>query len=410
MASTDDAIASRMSGPDAYLPQPEASRTGVGLCLSGGGFRAALFHLGALRRLNEVGILSQVATVSSVSGGSILAAHVAQQLRPWPAVGTAAADWDTRIAGPFHIFTSRNIRTWPLFNRLLPWHWFHQSTGVETLAQVYRERLTGLALADLPETPRFIFCATDMAYGVNWIFQRERMGDYQTGYVEPSGDWPVSRAVAASSCFPPVFNPIPMRVDPARLKGGMAPPGPERDACLRGLRLTDGGNYDNMGLEPVWKDHAVVLVSDGSGAFDPSPDRSLMWRLNRYVEIQGKQSAALRKRWLIASFMSGALEGSYWSVASDAASYGPGLPGYSEDVVKRVLAEVRTDLDAFSEGERKALENHGYLICDAAIQRHLRPLVRLDARPSAPHPDWMDEARVRTALAGSGSMKPLGRW
>jgi len=35
-----------------YLPRPKSERRGVALCLSGGGFRAALFHLGALRRLN----------------------------------------------------------------------------------------------------------------------------------------------------------------------------------------------------------------------------------------------------------------------------------------------------------------------------------------------------------------------
>lgn len=409
MAFIDDAVASRSSGPAAYLPEPRGSRSGVGLCLSGGGFRAALFHLGALRRLNEVGILSQVTTVSGVSGGSIVAAHLAQRLRPWPAMGTAAADWDATIAGPFRAFASRNIRTWPLLNRLLPWRWFHRSTAVETLAAIYDESLTSLALRDLPETPRFIFCATDMVYGVNWIFERRRMGDYQAGYMAPPAEWSVARAVAASSCFPPVFNPLPVRVDPARLKAGKAAPGPERDACLRDLRLTDGGNYDNMGLEPVWKDHAVVLVSDGTGTFDPSPDRSLMWRLNRYIEIQGKQSAALRKRWLIASFMSGALDGSYWSVASAAASYGPGLAGYPDDLVKGVLAAVRTDLDAFSEGERNVLENHGYLVCDAAIQRHLRQWVRREVPPSVPHPDWMAEERVRTALAHSHSRKLLGR-
>jgi len=41
-----------------YLPNPKAEREGIGLCLSGGGYRAALFHLGALRRLNEFGILA----------------------------------------------------------------------------------------------------------------------------------------------------------------------------------------------------------------------------------------------------------------------------------------------------------------------------------------------------------------
>ena len=46
---------------------------GIGLCLSGGGYRAMLFHVGALWRLNEVGLLSKLDRISSVSGGSITA-------------------------------------------------------------------------------------------------------------------------------------------------------------------------------------------------------------------------------------------------------------------------------------------------------------------------------------------------
>lgn len=53
-----------------------APTTGVGLCLSGGGYRAMSFHLGALRRLNEAGLLATLTRISSVSGGSIIAALV----------------------------------------------------------------------------------------------------------------------------------------------------------------------------------------------------------------------------------------------------------------------------------------------------------------------------------------------
>jgi predicted acylesterase/phospholipase RssA len=61
--------------------QPKSDRKGIALCLSGGGFRASLFHLGSLRRLNEVGLLSQINTVTSVSGGSITNALLAKH---WP--------------------------------------------------------------------------------------------------------------------------------------------------------------------------------------------------------------------------------------------------------------------------------------------------------------------------------------
>src|SRR5258706_7140570 len=50
---------------------------GIGLCLSGGGYRAMLFHAGALLRLNEAGLLSKLDRISSVSGGSIAAGALA---------------------------------------------------------------------------------------------------------------------------------------------------------------------------------------------------------------------------------------------------------------------------------------------------------------------------------------------
>src|SRR5262249_4821097 len=48
----------------------------IGLALSGGGFRASLYHLGVVRFLRDAGILSRVSHITSVSGGSILAAHL----------------------------------------------------------------------------------------------------------------------------------------------------------------------------------------------------------------------------------------------------------------------------------------------------------------------------------------------
>ena len=48
----------------------------IGLALSGGGFRAPLFHLGVVRFLADAGLLQDVVYVSSVSGGSVLAAHL----------------------------------------------------------------------------------------------------------------------------------------------------------------------------------------------------------------------------------------------------------------------------------------------------------------------------------------------
>lgn len=403
---------------DPCSPLPRSRRRGIGLCLSGGGFRATLFHLGALRRLNELGVLTRddLRTVAAVSGGSIAAAHLATVLAriPRPAAGAPVAPdvWDREVRDPLRAFTRRDQRTGPFLRRFVPWRVWRTEETVEALARRYEKELTPLRLAGLPERPDFLFLATDMAYGVSFEFSRTRIGDWQVGYMETPAVFPLARAVAASSCFPPLFGPLRLRLDPSILKGGSAPRGPQRDECLSDFRLTDGGNYDNMGLEPVWKDHAIVLVSDAGGLFTNESDKGLLWRLPRYAGIQERQARALRKRWLIASYVNGTVEGAYWGVGSAAAHYDPSYPGYSEAFAREVIAQVRTDLDAFSDAEAAVLENHGYLLVEAAARKHV-PEMAGGAPANVPHPDWLPpmrtEAALRAALADSARRKTWGR-
>src|SRR5688572_14896935 len=147
---------------------PRGGRSGIGLCLSGGGFRATLFHLGALRRLNELGILARedFRTVASVSGGSIAAAGLAAGLtrlprdtRPIP-----PDPWEREVVAPLRALTRRDLRTQPFLKRLLPWNLPRAETTVEALASRYEKHLTALRLAEMPERPDFQFLATDMAY------------------------------------------------------------------------------------------------------------------------------------------------------------------------------------------------------------------------------------------------------
>jgi NTE family protein len=393
-----------------YAASPKPTRRGLALCLSGGGFRAVLFHLGALRRLNELGILSMLDMISSVSGGSIVGAHLVTRLRPWPAPGAVVTDWEERVAQPLRTFVRSDLRTGAILQRLLPWNWFRTSTGVQALTTRYAQRLTGMLLGELPERPGLVLCATDMACGVNWEFRRDRVGDYQVGYVRPPpADWTLARAVAASSCFPPIFNPMPIRLGDA-YRDGKLRPGRKRDEVVSGLRLTDGGVYDNLALEPVWKSCATVLVSDGGATFDVQADRGLFWRFARYAGIVQEQGAALRKRWLISSFLSGALAGTYWGIGSTVAKYDlPERAGYGESLVDEVIAEVRTDMDAFSAAEVAVLENHGYLLADAAIAKHQPSLAAHQAPVKVPHPDFLDEKGVRNALRDSHRRKLMGR-
>ena len=252
----------------------------IALCLSGGGYREALFHLGALRRLNELGVLSKVSLISSVSGGSILAGHVATQLAAWPPAGEAfsSSKWGEMEEG-LHAFVRRDIRTWPLLQRFLfPWNWFCPSTQVRALERIYEKHLTSLKLTELPPRPRFVFCATDLVHGVSWVFERGRVGSYKAGYQMPAPAWPLARAIAASSCFPPVFSPLPVQ----HFANG-------KDLGGQPVSLTDGGLYDNLGLQPA-EGSGTVLVSDGGAPFVAAVPRGLRGRLKSYLSVMGRQA------------------------------------------------------------------------------------------------------------------------
>lgn len=429
-ANVTEATADRepVTQHDAELYLPSKSRVGTALCLSGGGFRAALFHLGAVRRLNELGVLSQIDVVSSVSGGSILSAFLARHLQPWPQQGVIlpSDEWEERIGKPFRAFTAKNLRTIPLLKRLLPWNILKPSTAVEALQERYRREITDNTLPSLPDRPNFIFNAADLSYGVNWVFEKRQVGDYQVGYLRPAPDWPVARAVAASTCFPPLFDPMPVPDDfkSARLVESQSKRDKDENytRLLSTLLLSDAGVYDNLGLEPVWKSCKTVLVSDGGATFDPDWDKGFIWRLSRYMKVMGNQATAIRKRWLISSFVAReysanpyGLDGTYWGIGTPSRRYAtdenPNPPGYSLSLVTNLIAQIRTDMDSFSEAERAVLENHGYTLADAAIRKYASDLINAGAHPlNIPNPEWLDEKKAARGLKNSDKVRLFGRW
>jgi NTE family protein len=369
-----------------YLPSPQKIPNSVGLTLSGGGFRATLFHLGAIRRLNELGILPRLTTVSSVSGGSILNGFLASRLAG--SITNGIADFQNSAGNPVRQFCSLDIRRWLALEGLIPGT--HNSTG---LAKQYDQHLTnGKLLKDIPPAPIHIFCSTDLAYGVNWMFKKQECGDWRVGFQNTPADWSVATAVAASSCFPPVFKPL-------RLKLGGE------------FTLSDGGVYDNLGLEPVWKDHEIVLSSDGGALFHVGADTGFAWEIGRFISIPENQALALRKRWLVSNFVSGQLKGTYWGVGSSRSNYGV-EGGYSADLASNFIAAIRTDLDSFSDAEASILENHGYWVADAAIQKHVPELLPQQIPPlTVPYPEWAGpEDKIKEALKGSSKRTLLGNF
>jgi NTE family protein len=420
MAGSEPPISTE-HGFRAYLPHPRERREGVALCLSGGGYRAALFHLGGLRRLNELGVLSSIETFTSVSGGSImlaqLASHRAALGDRWPQPGRPVPRFEEGVADPMRRFARTDIRTGSALRVLHPAHWRNQNAGVDALAEHYARGPAPGRLADLPERPRFVFCATDLLFRTQWVFDAgwRRVGSDQAGYAPLSDRWSLARAVAASSCLSPVYKPMRL----GDLAGDLRPgeyTGPDRDRIVRSIELTDGGMHDNLGLEPVWRDHRDVLVSDAAPSLTPVPPFGAIWRSLRLVVALLEQATDVRKRWLIASFLERELRGAYWGIGSFPSSYpaprdgDPAVEAYDDELVSEHISQVRIDLDVFSDGEIGVLENHGYLMAEIAVRRHAPHLIAADSPPPVvPWPEWMEERRAREALEHSDETKLFPR-
>jgi NTE family protein len=337
---------------------------GIGLAISGGGYRAMLFHLGAFLRLYELGLLHRLDRISSVSGGSITAAKVALE---WPQL-ISRDDFFEHVVTPIRRLAGTTIDI-PciLAGILLP------GSIASYIALAYRRYLFGDAtLQDLPKAPEFLLNATNVETGTLWRFTRAFMADYQVGEIR-SPKLDLASAVAASSAFPPFLSPYVLPVK----EGDFSRIHCQDRRLLTDISLTDGGAYDNLGLETVWKRYANVLVSDAGAALDaePSPPANWAGHSKRVIDIVYRQVTALRKRQLIASYKLpkgsvGKRRGTYWGIGSDIAHFR--LPSALPAPVERTseLAAIPTRFKRLSPELQERLINWGYAVCDTAIRRH----------------------------------------
>ena len=379
---TDDASGgSAAAQPVQDVGEAGEQPVGTALCLSGGGYRAMLFHVGGIVRLNEVGLLRTLARVSSVSGGSITAATLglAWTRLDFGADGVAR-NLDALVTEPLRALARRTIDVPAvLTGLLLPWR-----TVSQQVAGAYEGALFhGATLADLPadaQGPRFVLNATNVQTGTLYRFSRPYEGDYSVGlWREPRTR--VCDAVAASSAFPPVLSPAALTPSGTF---DSATAGPLSGEAYRSrVVLSDGGVYDNLGLETAWKRCARILVSDGGGPFrpDPKPRRDWVRHAVRVTGTVDRQVRALRKRQLVESYRAGVRTGSYWGLRSDVADYRLADPfPIPADEVKRARA-VPTRLAALDAADQRALVNWGYVIADTALRtwvdRGLRAPTRL---------------------------------
>lgn len=397
----------------------------VGLALSGGGFRAALFHIGVLARLAELDFLRHVEVLSCVSGGSIIGAHyyleVRRLLNSKPDHRITRQDYIDivkRIETEFVAGVQHNIRTrvatnWlaNLKTALLPGYSRTNRLGELYESEIYsrvtdgegsKRYLNCLTITPPDESPNFspkqdnwrrsakapvlVINATTLNTGHNWQFTVTWMGEPPSSIVSEINCndrlrrlyyWQapdryqkvrLGEAVAASSCVPGLFEPIAL-------------PGlyPERT-----VQLVDGGVQDNQGISSlIDQECTVMLVSDASGQMNtvrrPStqllsvPLRSMAILQARvreadYLDLHARwQSSLLRGLFFVHLKRDLAVNPIGWigeSTATPRRDSTPFTP-YGIDVrLQEQLSAIRTDLDSFHDTEAAALMLSGYRMTD----------------------------------------------
>jgi NTE family protein len=397
-------------GADEYrlrpVAPPEARRTWaarrIGVCLSGGGFRAAFYALGALRYLAEAGLLRRVDVISAVSGGSIAAGMVIDRWNQFLASGATEAAFLETIDAPFRVaITRHNLRNRWLLRSLVRSLWFRSPGRGVALGRTLAKHLYNHdSIAEIPARPQVIFTSTDLATGRAFRIAHDFVGNYDYKYLAPTpSSIGLGTAVAASAAFPMALSVIWLP----------APNLPEGDPPTT-LSLHDGGVYDNLGLEwfQGWgsgrPDSALkpdfLIVVNASGP-PKRADRvfGAARALKRDMSIQYQQTLALRVRWLVSDWLKESGGGAYIGIAGDPRTYryereggetkrlkiDPALyAGALPSALVEPLAFLRTDLDCFSREEAELLSYHGYWSLHARLGMYVPEL-------TLPAPSWHEE-------------------
>lgn len=287
------------------LGQPGAGQAMVGLALSGGGSRAAVFAAAVIAELDAAGIASAVTHVSSVSGGGFAASYFVLK-RPAGADGfdafkqTMRADyfWDMELRQLSH-----------------PGRITSPTRRAISLQEALDDRfLDGATFADLPARPALLVNATRYDDGRRFLFSplavpeapgEDRILAYDAlraasfsrpGCPRPTpADMPVSLAVATSAAFPPALGPVTLAA-PADCEG----------SAVEYWHLGDGGVIENSGVETLEElllrdvnrgggmRRGVIFAVDASkAAFDPATlqeDDLRLWTTNPGIVVDAAKA------------------------------------------------------------------------------------------------------------------------
>ena len=277
------------------------SKKRIGLALSGGGYRAAAYHIGTLRALNRLGILDKIDVISSVSGGSITAAYYALNKNNYENFeqtfikklqkGVLSLSIVNLVVVVLLISAAAwLLGWWALLPALVLLFFFNYqllpfSCWIE---RAYNKLFFGNAkLSNLPANPTLAINSTDVATGTLFTFSRSKM----TGYTYESKtftseNFPVARAVMASSCVPFAFSPV--KIDKRYYEA------PYHKIDKKPL-LVDGGLYDNQGAHKLNEKNSsyhtqLIIVSDAG-----TSEMNAKWAFNIPLMLKKTSDIMMRR-------------------------------------------------------------------------------------------------------------------
>ena len=344
------------------------------LALSGGGLRATLFHLGVIKRLRETGDLAKVRHIFSVSGGSILAAHIRLN---WDHYSGTDEQFQT-AAGEIQALCQRDLRGRVVRRSMLCWlllvtpslHILSALPGLGRLRRVARSLApVGFLVREydrfyqrrkLPApsagAPSLHVLTTSLNTGEICIFEDDHIRLRRPGFTPAPAQWtPMAVAVAASSAYPALFAPLRMDAPTLVVR---------KDQFPETHYLSDGGLYDNLGLiEALQYENESgvrydrILIADAGAAMSADTE-TVTWGFFR---------RAIRTSDIFMSRIAG---------ATVAATRGGDAPRFNTISIHHFVASsqvtenaqttigsVRTDLNAFNRREQTMIINHGYEVC-----------------------------------------------
>jgi predicted acylesterase/phospholipase RssA len=367
----------------------------IGLALSGGGFRATLYHLGVVRFLRDAGLLGHVSHITSVSGGSVLGAHLALN---WDRYCGSEKEFDD-AANELTRFIqldvrNRIVRRYPLAailnstRRVIRAGSSRRLTRPGLLESHYEKYLFGdKCLSELPEHPQLHILATNVGEGSLCSFTRRgiilqtRSSNDQQGFKLVQADLAtVSMAVAASSAFPGFFPPLELTACDVGVTEGEFPP----------HSFTDGAIFDNLGIRMFRWIEQSWMQKDKAIRVEDFTDIEAIAAVIREAASSGEESPVHR----IASLIT------------------PVMPnqGQADSISKTELAGGKKQL---AESLWSLIENQRLYLDPSFREVHLKDpaaqsLLHL-ARSTDRIPEWGDHLALNRQLIDSALEQATGR-